>query len=103
MSGYPYSATGFPSNLQIGVAAAADSGMANLRATTDIFQSRSVEPAALLSDSRLNAIARIRTSTPNRRGSHNHPRVGAQVNPTSAVVKHPALWLRSEVDGMMSA
>ena len=45
MSGYPYSATGFPANFQIGVAAAADSGLPNAKAAWDIFQSRSVKPS----------------------------------------------------------
>ncbi|WP_240046329.1 hypothetical protein [Rhodanobacter glycinis] len=46
MSGYPYSATGFPANFQIGVAAAADSRLPNAKAAWDIFQSRSMKPAA---------------------------------------------------------
>lgn len=45
MSGYPYSPTGFPANFQIGVAAAADSGLPNAKAAWDIFQSRSVKPS----------------------------------------------------------
>jgi hypothetical protein len=44
MSGYPYSATGFPANFQIGVAGAADSGLPNARAAWNLFQSRSVQP-----------------------------------------------------------
>src|SRR6185312_6254554 len=46
MSGYPYSATGFPANFQIGVAAAADSGLPNAQTAWDIFESRSVKPTA---------------------------------------------------------
>jgi hypothetical protein len=45
MSGHPHSPTGFPANLQIGVAAAADSGLPNAEAAWKIFQSRSVKPA----------------------------------------------------------
>ena len=45
MSGHPHSSTGFPANLQIGVAAAADSGLPNAKAAWDIFQSRSVKPS----------------------------------------------------------
>jgi len=46
MSGYPYSATGFPANFQIGVAAAADSGLPNATVAWDLFQSRSAKPKA---------------------------------------------------------
>src|SRR6185437_5868677 len=46
MSGYPKSATGFPANFQIGVAAAADSGLPNAAAAWSIFESRSVKPTA---------------------------------------------------------
>ncbi|EQD54103.1 hypothetical protein B2A_06127, partial [mine drainage metagenome] len=46
MSGYPYSATGFPANFQIGVAAAADSGLPNAKTAWKLFQSRSVKPTA---------------------------------------------------------
>lgn len=45
MSGYPYSATGYPANFQIGVAAAADSGLPQAEAAWNIFQSRSVKPS----------------------------------------------------------
>ncbi|HET7267493.1 MAG TPA: hypothetical protein VFJ15_05235 [Oleiagrimonas sp.] len=45
MSGYPSSATGFPANFQIGVAAAADSGLPNAKEAWRIFQSRSVKPS----------------------------------------------------------
>jgi len=45
MSGYPYSATGFPANFQIGVAAAADSGLPNALAAWRLFDSRSVKPS----------------------------------------------------------
>ncbi len=44
MSGHPHSTTGFPANFQIGVAAAADSGLPNAEAAWKIFQSRSVKP-----------------------------------------------------------
>ena len=45
MSGYPYSATGFPANLQIGLAAAADSGLSRAHDAWDHFESRSVKPS----------------------------------------------------------
>lgn len=44
MYGYPYSATGFPSNLQVGLASAADSGLPNAKAAWELFESRSVKP-----------------------------------------------------------
>lgn len=44
MYGYAYSATGFPANFQIGLAAAADSGLADAHAAWQIFESRSVKP-----------------------------------------------------------
>ncbi len=44
MHGYPYSATGYPANFQIGVAAAADSGLPNAQAAWKLFDSRSVKP-----------------------------------------------------------
>jgi hypothetical protein len=44
MSGYPNIATGFPSNLQIGLAAAADTGLPNAQNAWSIFDSRSVKP-----------------------------------------------------------
>ncbi|MGH8232855.1 MAG: hypothetical protein ACREPU_01475 [Rhodanobacteraceae bacterium] len=44
MSGFPYSATGFPANFQIGVAAAADSGLPNAQTAWNLFDSRSVKP-----------------------------------------------------------
>ncbi len=44
MAGYPHSATGFPANFQIGVAAAADSSLPNAHAAWSLFQSRSVKP-----------------------------------------------------------
>jgi hypothetical protein len=44
MSGFPYSATGFPANFQIGVAAAANSGLPNATAAWNLFDSRSVKP-----------------------------------------------------------
>jgi hypothetical protein len=46
MAGYPYSATGFPANFQIGLAAAADSGLPNAEAAWKLFESRSVKPTA---------------------------------------------------------
>ena len=45
MYGYPNSATGFPSNLQIGLAMAAGSSLANGQTAWQIFQSRSVQPS----------------------------------------------------------
>ncbi len=45
MSGYPYSNTGYPANFQIGLAAAADSGLSNGQAAWDLFESRSVKPS----------------------------------------------------------
>jgi hypothetical protein len=45
MSGYPYSNTGFPANFQIGVAAAADSGLPNAQDAWQLFDSRSVKPS----------------------------------------------------------
>jgi len=44
MYGYAYSATGFPANLQIGLAAAADSGLPKAHEAWQIFESRSVKP-----------------------------------------------------------
>lgn len=46
MGGYAESPTGFPSNLQIGLAAIADSGLPNAARAWHIFQSRSVQPPA---------------------------------------------------------
>jgi hypothetical protein len=45
MPGFAYAATGFPSNLQIGLAAAADSGLPNAQAAWELFESRSVKPS----------------------------------------------------------
>jgi len=45
MEGYPDSATGFPSNLQIGLAMAADTNLPNAQQAWQIFQSRSVQPS----------------------------------------------------------
>jgi hypothetical protein len=45
MHGYASSATGFPSNLQIGLAAIADSGLPNAADAWTIFDSRSVKPS----------------------------------------------------------
>ena len=45
MHGYPYAATGFPANFQIGIAAAADSGLSNAQTAWSIFDSRSVKPS----------------------------------------------------------
>lgn len=45
MSGYADSATGFPANFQIGVAAAANSGLPNAQTAWSIFDSRSVKPS----------------------------------------------------------
>jgi PKD repeat protein len=44
MHGYPHSATGYPANLQIGLAAAADSAVPNAYAAWNLFESRSVKP-----------------------------------------------------------
>ncbi|MGH9600519.1 MAG: hypothetical protein ACRD27_11695, partial [Terracidiphilus sp.] len=44
MSGYPYSATGYPANVQIGLAAIADSGLPGAAEAWQIFESRSVKP-----------------------------------------------------------
>ncbi|MDW2983313.1 hypothetical protein [Rhodanobacter sp. KK11] len=44
MSGYAHSPTGFPANLQVGLAAAADSGLPNAHEAWKIFESRSVRP-----------------------------------------------------------
>jgi hypothetical protein len=44
MPGYAYSPTGFPANLQVGLAAAADSGLPKAHEAWAIFQSRSVQP-----------------------------------------------------------
>jgi hypothetical protein len=49
MSGYPNSATGFPANFQIGVAAAADSGLPNAATAWSIFDTRSVKPSGSVS------------------------------------------------------
>ncbi|MGN6790217.1 MAG: hypothetical protein ACTHJP_11915 [Rhodanobacteraceae bacterium] len=45
MHGYPYAATGFPANFQIGIAAAADTGLPNAQTAWSIFESRSVKPS----------------------------------------------------------
>jgi hypothetical protein len=45
MPGFAYAATGFPANFQIGVAAAADSGLPDAQAAWDLFESRSVKPS----------------------------------------------------------
>ncbi len=45
MRGYPTSATGFPANFQIGIAAAADSDLPNAKAAWHIFKDRSVKPS----------------------------------------------------------
>lgn len=44
MTGYAYSASGFPANLQIGLAAIADSNLPKAVTTWSIFSSRSVKP-----------------------------------------------------------
>lgn len=44
MSGYAYSATGFPANTQIGLATAADTGLPNASRAWTIFESRSIKP-----------------------------------------------------------
>ena len=44
MSGYPYAATGFPANFQIGIAAAADSGLPKAHQAWQLFESRSIKP-----------------------------------------------------------
>jgi len=45
MSGYPSSATGYPANLQIGLASAVDTGLPNAPTAWSIFDSRSVKPS----------------------------------------------------------
>ena len=45
MPGYPDSATGYPANLQIGLAAAADSGLPNAQTAWNLFASRSIKPS----------------------------------------------------------
>ena len=45
MLGYPYSATGYPANLQIALATAADTGLPNAQAAWEIFDARSVKPS----------------------------------------------------------
>jgi len=44
MVGYPHSSTGFPANLQIGLASAADSGLPDAHEAWSLFESRSVKP-----------------------------------------------------------
>jgi hypothetical protein len=44
MHGYAHSATGYPANLQIGLAAAADSSVPNAQEAWNLFDSRSVKP-----------------------------------------------------------
>ena len=44
MIGYPSSPTGFPANMQVGIAMAADSSVTNAQAAWQTFQSRSVQP-----------------------------------------------------------
>jgi hypothetical protein len=44
MSGYPDSATGFPANLQIAVATAADTGLPNAKVAWNLFKYRSIKP-----------------------------------------------------------
>jgi hypothetical protein len=44
MNAYAYSATGYPSNLQIGLATAADTGLPNAQNAWSIFDSRSIKP-----------------------------------------------------------
>jgi hypothetical protein len=45
MPGYAYSNVGYPANFQIGVAAAANSGLPNAQAAWNLFDSRSVKPS----------------------------------------------------------
>ena len=45
MKGYATSATGFPANFQIGIAAAANSGLPNAQTAWHIFEGRSVKPS----------------------------------------------------------
>jgi hypothetical protein len=45
MDGYPASATGFPANFQIGLAAAVNSGLPNAQTAWSIFEQRSVKPS----------------------------------------------------------
>lgn len=44
MYGYAYAADGFPANIQIGLASAADSGLPRAKDAWDLFESRSVKP-----------------------------------------------------------
>jgi hypothetical protein len=44
MAGYPESPTGFPANLQIGLAVAADTTLPNAHAAWRLFESRSAKP-----------------------------------------------------------
>jgi hypothetical protein len=44
MDGYPGSATGYPANFQIGLAAAANTGLPRAAMAWEIFESRSVKP-----------------------------------------------------------
>lgn len=44
MDGYPYSPVGFPANLQVGLAAAVDSGLPTGAQAWQIFESRSIRP-----------------------------------------------------------
>jgi hypothetical protein len=44
MDGYPNSATGYPANYQIGLAAAVDSGLPGAATAWEIFESRTVKP-----------------------------------------------------------
>lgn len=48
MVGYPGSATGFPANMQVGIAMAADSSLAKSRSAWETFQNRSVQPSGSL-------------------------------------------------------
>jgi hypothetical protein len=45
MHAYPYSATGYPSNLQIGLAVATDTGLPAAHDAWTIFDSRSIQPS----------------------------------------------------------
>lgn len=45
MYGYPNSATGYPANLQIGLATAADTGLPKAHEAWELFESRSIKPS----------------------------------------------------------
>jgi len=68
MPGYPYSATGFPANLQISLAAIADSGLPNAAAAWNIFDTRSVKPSGSTAYSNFPNFALMPRSAPQSSG-----------------------------------